>query len=278
MASCSLSAPAEPRISPGERPDAGGQQEQRRAAAGQAGDAGVPAPDPVLHLRDRRPQGHGEPRAARSEACLPGGECSSGVLGDLGAPPSSQGCCWGGSFPKFGAAAPRLALQRVLAEPWCLCALQKVPQPGRLQADRSRARGVWLQGGNYKQTGRSGPGLARARAQEPARSHQGGSAPPPAAVLCSCTAPHPPRVALPGSWALLPPWSPVRGYFGTLGHAGWALTRPLPSLLRVITPHQLDPGSPLLGVPQKAPKIQCPEPWHPAQLLPQVPPSPPAAR
>lgn len=102
--------------------------------------------------------------------------------------------------------------------------------------------------------------------------------PPPAAVLCSCTAPHPPRVALPGSWALLPPWSPVRGYFGTLGHAGWALTRPLPSLLRVITPHQLDPGSPLLGVPQKAPKIQCPEPWHPAQLLPQVPPSPPAAR
>lgn len=212
MASCPLSAPAEPRISPGERPDAGGQQEQRRAAAGQAGDAGVPAPDPVLHLRDRRPEGHGEPRAARSEACLPGGERGSRVPGDLGAPHSPQGCCCGGTFPKFGAAAPHLALQRVLAQPWCLCALQKVPQPGRLQADRSRARGVWLQGGNYKQTGRSGPGLARARAQEPARSHQGGSAPPGSCPVLLHRSP-PTKGGLAGALGSPPSLEPCEGLF-----------------------------------------------------------------
>ena len=44
--------------SSGDRPEPGGEQEQRLPAPGQAGEHGVQTPDPVLHLRDRLPQGN----------------------------------------------------------------------------------------------------------------------------------------------------------------------------------------------------------------------------
>lgn len=162
-------------------------------------------------------------------------------------------------------------------------ALQKVPQPGRLQADRSRARGVWLQGGNYKQTGHSGPGLAWGRSQELARSHQGGCAPPGSCPVLLHRSP-PSKGGLAGKLGSPPSLEPCEGLFwhpgGSRDMLGGTLIHPLPKLLRVITPHQLDPGSPLLGVPQKpkSPKNSMPRAPTPSPAPTPGAPQPPPAR
>lgn len=151
--------------------------------------------------------------------------------------------------------------------------------PGRPEQGTGCLVAGWELQTNRAQRSRSGMGTVTGAGQEPP-----GWLCPPWQLSCA-PAPLPTLQGWPCREAGLPsllgalrgvilaPWRLWDMLGGTLIH-------PLPKLLRVITPHQLDPGSPLLGVPQKpkSPKNSMPRAPTPSPAPTPGAPQPPPAR